>query len=132
MSERATGTIEMKSWEERPFAESPDTPKLTRANGSDLYHGDLEGEATFEYLMMYQGENAATYVGMERFVGQLGGRHGSFVLQLNGTYANGVVQATWSVVSGSGAGDLRGLRGDGELIWKGHQESSITFDYDFD
>ena len=132
MATHATGTIEMKSWEERPFAETEGAPKLARANGSDLYHGDLEGEATFEYLMMYQDENRASYVGMERFVGRLGDRQGSFVLEITGTFADGVVTAEWHVVSGSGTGELRGVRGNGGFIWKGHHESSITFDYDLD
>lgn len=130
MATHATGTIEMKSWEERPFAETEGAPKLARANGSDLYHGDLEGEASFEYLMMYQDENTANYVGMERFVGRLGDRQGSFVLEITGTFANGVVTAEWHVVSGSGTGELRGVRGSGGFTWKGHHESSITFDYD--
>lgn len=132
MATHATGTIEMKSWEERPFAETEGAPKLARANGSDLYHGDFEGEATFEYLMLYQGDNTATYVGMERFVGRLGEREGSFALEISGTFANGVVEAEWHVVSGSGTGELRGLRGDGGLTWKGHHESSVTLDYDLD
>ncbi len=132
MATHATGTIEMKSWEERPFAETEGTPKLARANGSDLYHGDLEGEATFEYLMLYQNDNTATYVGMERFVGRLGDREGSFALQISGTFEAGVVKAEWQVVRDSGTGELRGLRGDGGFTWKGHHESAITFDYDLD
>lgn len=131
MSNHATGTIEMKSWDERPFAETEGAPKLARANGSDLYHGDIEGEATFEYLMMYHDDGSATYVGMERVVGRLAGRSGSFVLQVSGVFENGAVKATWFVVSGSGTGELRGLRGTGELVWQDSQHSSVTLDYDF-
>ena len=131
MSNHATGAIEMKSWDERPFAESEGAPKLTRANGSDLYHGDIEGEATFEYLMLYADDGSATYVGMERVVGQLGDRHGSFVLQVSGVFENGTVKASWFVLSGSGTGDLRGLRGAGTLVWQDSQRSSVTLDYDF-
>ena len=126
----ATATIEMTSWEERPFAEAEGTPKLTRANGSDLYHGDIEGEATFEYLMMYHDEGTATYIGMERVVGRLGDRQGSFVLQGSGVYEGGTVKASWSVVEGSGTGDLRGLRGEGTLVWEDSQHSTVTLDYE--
>jgi hypothetical protein len=126
----ATGTIEMQQWDERPFAETEGTPKLTRANGSDLYHGDIEGEATFEYLMMYHDEGTATYIGLERVVGRLGGRQGSFVLQISGTFEGGTVKAGWFVVEGSGTGELRGLRGEGELIWHDGQNSSVTLDYE--
>jgi hypothetical protein len=132
MSMHAEGTIEMKSWEERPYAEAEGTPKLARANGSDLYHGEIEGEATFEYLMMYHDDGAASYVGLERVVGRLGERQGSFVLQLGGRFENGVVKATWSVVPGSGTDELRGLRGQGELTWQDAQHTSVTLDYDFE
>lgn len=131
MSMHASGTIEMKSWDERPFAETEGAPKLARANGSDLYHGEIEGEATFEYLMMYHDDGSATYVGLERVVGRLGDRAGSFVLQIGGVFEGGAVKASWSVVPGSGAGDLRGLRGEGTLAWQGHQ-GTVTLDYDFD
>ena len=131
-SRRAVGSIEMKSWDERPFAEAEVAPKLARANGSDLYHGDIEGEATFEYLMMYHDDGTATYVGLERVVGRLGERQGSFVLQISGVFERGAVKATWFVVNGSGTGDLRGLRGTGELIWQDAQHSSVALDYDFD
>jgi hypothetical protein len=132
MATHAASTIEMKSWEERPFAEAEGAPKLTRANGSDLYHGDIEGEATFEYLMMYRDDGVTSFIGLERIVGRIGDREGSFVLQTHGTHEDGSVNATWSVVKGSGTGDLRGLRGEGELIWRDSQTSSATLDYDFE
>jgi hypothetical protein len=131
MSMHAEGTIEMKVWEERPYAEIEGTPKLARANGSDLYHGDIEGEATFEYLMMYHDDGSASYVGLERVVGRLGERRGSFVLQLAGRFEGGVVKATWSVVAGSGTDELRGLRGEGTLTWQDKDNTSVTLDYDF-
>lgn len=132
MTTHAASTIEMKSWEEQPFAEADGAPKLTRANGSDLYHGDIEGEATFEYLMMYRDDGVTSFIGLERIVGRIGDREGSFVLQLLGTHEDGAVRGTWFVVKGSGTGDLRGLRGEGELIWRDSQTSSATLDYDFE
>lgn len=129
MSTHATGNIEMKRWEEQPFAESDGTPKLARANGSDLYHGDIEGEATFEFLMMYRDDGVTSYIGLERVVGRLGDHQGSFVLQVTGTHQEGVVQASVSVVPGSGTGDLRGLTGAGELHWQTDQ-GAVTLDYE--
>jgi len=130
MSTHATGTIEMKTWEERPYAEVEGAPKLARANGSDLYHGDIEGEATFEYLMMYRDDGSASFVGLERVVGRLGERSGSFVLQLSGSFEGGTVTSAWSVAPGSGTGELRGLRGEGGLVYRDGQHSSITLNYD--
>lgn len=132
MSRHATGTIEMKSWEERPYAQVEGTPKLARANGSDLYHGDIEGEATFEYLMMYRDDGSASIVGLERVVGRLGGRAGSFVLTLSGVFEGGTVTCRWSVVPGSGTEELRGLRGEGGLVYRHGEHSAITLDYDLE
>lgn len=132
MTLHATGSIEMKSWEERPFAEVEGTPKLARANGSDLYHGEIEAEATFEYLMMYHDDNTATFTGMERLVGSVGGRSGSFVLQIGGKFEDGAVRAEWSVVPGSGTEALRGLKGEGSLVWRQEQQGTVTLDYDFE
>lgn len=132
MSRHATGTIEMKNWEERPYAEVEGAPKLSRANGSDLYHGEIEGEATFEYLMMYRGDSSASIVGLERVVGRLGDRCGSFVLQLSGAFEGGTVTCTWSVVPESGTEELHGLHGEGGLVYRHGEHSSITLDYDLE
>jgi Protein of unknown function (DUF3224) len=108
----ATGTFTIKAWDEQPWAEVDDTPKLTHARSTIAYGGDLEGEGTSGLLMVYDGADA-TYAGYERFVGSLGGRSGSFVLRLGGGYEGGTARTTWTVVEGSGTGDLAGLRGEG-------------------
>jgi hypothetical protein len=131
MTTRGTSTIESQSWEETPYAELDAAPKLTCATGQDLYHGDIEGEATFEYLMMYRPDGSASTVGLERVVGRLGERSGSFVLQLDGAFQGGEVKAGLSVVAGSATDELRGLQGEGTLQYRHGQSSLITLDYDF-
>ncbi len=42
-------------------------------------------------------------------------------------FENDSVRGTLSVVPGSGTGDLRGLRGEGDLVWS---HGSITLEYD--
>src|SRR5919201_1141100 len=128
MSTHATGTIEMQTWHEQPYAEIDGAPSQARAGGSDLCHGDIE--ATFEYLMMYRDDGSASFVGLGRVVGRLGARPGSFVLQARRTFEGGAVRATWEVVPGSGTGDLRGLRGEGDLPSQHGQHSPIRLDYD--
>ncbi len=131
MTMHAMGSIESKSWDERPFAESDGAPKLTRANGSDLYHGEIEAEGTFEYLMMYGSDGVTPFIGMTRVVGRLGERQGSFVARGSGTHSERGVQATLTIMPGSGAGELHGLRGEGTLIWN-EREQTLTFDYDIE
>ena len=132
MSTHATGTYTTKSWDEKPFSEIEGAGKLTPASVVDTFEGDIAGEATLEYLMAYRDDQFASFVGLERVVGRIGDRAGSFVLQQNGTFENGVVTATWSVVPDSGTGDLRGLRGEGGYRWDGQSSQSATFTLDYD
>ncbi len=133
MSTHATGTFEGKSWDEKPYAESDGGRKLVRASVTNVYHGDIEGEGTLEYLMFYPESGGVPFIGMELIVGRIGDRSGSLVLQHDGVYENGTAKATWSVVPGSGTGDLRGLRGQGGFVGEhGQPSAKFTLDYDFE
>ena len=132
MKAHAKGTFELKAWDEKPFNEMTGMPKLTRASVTKSYQGDITGEGKVEYLMMYCDDGSASFVGLERVVGNVAGRSGSFVFQHTGTFQSGVATVTLVVVPGSGTGDLHGLRAEGGFA-VGHQGPyPITFDYDFE
>lgn len=128
MSAHATGSIEGKSWDEKSYSET-EGQKLTHASVTNSYHGDIEGEGTLEYLMFYRDASTGTFMGLERIVGRLGERSGSFVLQQNGTFEGGTIKATCFVIPGSGTGDLLGLRGEGGFVAKDGQ-SQVPFTLD--
>ncbi|HEX2184644.1 MAG TPA: DUF3224 domain-containing protein [Chloroflexota bacterium] len=132
MSTRATATFETTSWDENPYDEAQGLPTLTRASVSKTYRGDVEGEGKVEYLMMYRSDSSATFVGLERFRGRLGGRAGSFVLQSTGTFEDGVARSAWVVVPGSGTDELRGLRGQGEGAAGEGPPYPFTLDYELE
>ena len=132
MTVHATATFEVKAWEEKPYDESDEGPKLTRASVTKSFSGDIEGEGTVEYLMIHRDDGSASFVGLERVVGRVGDRSGSFVLQHTGTFEGGTAKTTWFVVPGSGTGDLRGLRGEGGFASAHAERYSITLDYDFE
>ncbi len=104
MGQRAHATFQVTSWNEKPIGESQGMPKLTRATVTKSFSGDIDGEGSLEYLMMYRADDSASFVGLERVVGRVGGRSGSFVLQHRGTFEGGTAKATWVVVPGSGTG----------------------------
>jgi hypothetical protein len=132
MKAHAKGTFQLKDWGEKSFNEMNGMPKLTRASVIKSYQGDITGEGKLEYLMMYRDDGSASFVGLERVVGSVGGRSGSFVFQHTGTFKRGVATVALIVVPGSGTGDLHGLRGEGGFA-VGHQGPySITLDYDFE
>ena len=113
MKQSANARFAIKSWDEKPYSEGEGLPKLTRASVIKAFTGDIEGEGQVEYLMMYRGDGSATFVGLERVVGRIGDKSGTFVLQRVGVFENGEAKESYSVVSGSATGELLGLRGEG-------------------
>jgi hypothetical protein len=113
MRQTAQARFAITSWDEKPYSEGAGQPKLSRASVTKTYTGDLAGEGQVEYLMLYRPDGSATFVGLERIVGQLAGRTGSFVLQRTGTFEGGLAKETYSVVPGSSTGELQGLVGEG-------------------
>jgi hypothetical protein len=129
----ATGTLKSTGWDVEPYAELEGSFKLTRDRNVHSFRGDIEGDGTAQYLNCYRGETAATYFGFERVVGHLGGRSGSFVLEANGSFENDAATTNWSVVPGSGTGDLRGLRGEGTWVSRlGEEEYTYQLSYRFE
>jgi Protein of unknown function (DUF3224). len=89
MKNVANARFTIKSWDEKPYSEGEDLPKLTRAAVAKTFAGDITGDGHVEYLMMYRSDGSATFVGLERVVGQVAGKAGSFVLQRTGVFENG-------------------------------------------
>jgi hypothetical protein len=118
-------TFEVTNWEESPVNEW-DGGKLTRAAVTKKFAGDIEGDAALEYVMAYAPDGSAAFVGIERVTGAAGGHTGALVLQQVGTFADGVVNATVSVVGGSG--DFEGAGGTGEMV--ADPSGRVTLDVD--
>lgn len=113
MSKVANARFAIQSWDEKPYSEGPDMPKLTRASVTKSYTGDIEGEGQVEYLMMYRSDGSASFVGLERVVGRIAGKTGAFVLQRTGVFESGQAKESYSVIPGSATGELGGLQGNG-------------------
>jgi hypothetical protein len=132
MSTRATGTAEIKIWDEKPYNETEGWPKFTHASVTESFHGDIEGTGTVEYLMMYREDGSISFVSMERVVGRVGARTGSFVLQGSGTFEDGTARGISVVVPGSGTRGLSGLRGECSFLAPRGQDATFTLDYDLE
>ncbi|MEO8671617.1 MAG: DUF3224 domain-containing protein [Tahibacter sp.] len=111
------------------IAKGPFDVKLTPQSDADVdarigrmtivkqFHGDLEANSSGQMLSaMGEVQGSAGYVAIERVVGTLQGREGSFVLQHSGTMNRGSPQLTLTVVPDSGTGQLVGLAGSMEII----------------
>jgi hypothetical protein len=126
----ANARFAIKSWDERPYDESQDQPRLTRARVTKTYSGEIEGEGRVEYLMMYRTDGSATFVGLERVVGRIGARPGTFVLERTGVFESGQAKESYSVIPGSATGDLEGLRGDGSSSVGHGMEHPFSLSYE--
>jgi len=130
MKQTANARFAIKSWDEKPYSEGQDLPKLTRASVSKTYSGDITGEGQVEYTMMYRNDGSATFVGLERVTGQIGGKSGSFVLQRTGVFEGGQAKESYSVIPGSGSGELRNLAGEGRSSVGHGMEHPFTLSYE--
>jgi Protein of unknown function (DUF3224) len=131
MTERAEATFRVTSWDEDTYAELDGKEKLTKASMEFGYTGDLEATGKSETLMFYREDGTAAYTGLERIVGRMGDRSGSFVLRANGSFDSGAARTSFQVVDGSGSGELRGLRGTGSAVAaSGQPGGTFTLDYD--
>jgi hypothetical protein len=132
MTAKATAKFQMKGWDENPYAELEGSKRLVRSSMNGSYEGDVAGESSTEFLMAYSSDDLATYVGIERVEGTLGGRSGTFVMQVVGTFAGGVARHDSTVIPGAGTGDLAALRGRGTFEAPMGQTAETTLDYDFE
>jgi hypothetical protein len=80
--------------------------------------------------MMYRNDGSATFVGLERFVGRIGSKTGTFVLQRTGVFESGQAKESYSVIPGSGTGELRGLEGEGRSSVGHAAEHPFTLSYE--
>jgi hypothetical protein len=128
----ANARFAITKWDEKPYSEGQDRPRLTRASVTKTYTGDIEGEGQVEYLMMYRSDGSATFVGLERVVGRIGGKTGTFVLQRTGVFEGGQAKESYSVIPGSATGDLQQLRGDGSSAVGHGMEHPFTLNYDLE
>jgi hypothetical protein len=112
---RIEGTFTITAQPEPPF-ETSDDVLLGRTTFEKVFSGPLD--ATSTVWMTYARtptKGSAGYVAIERVVGSLDGRAGSFVFQHSGVMDGGVTSLSLTVVPGSGTGQLAGLRGRMEI-----------------
>jgi hypothetical protein len=127
----ATGTAESKNWEQTPYAAAMHAPELAAASGVDVYHGDVEGEGHWQGLTIAGPDGNGDLLSLQRMICVVGGRSGTFVLRISGTFDSTGSRATWEVVPGSGTGELRGISGTGGFQSSG-ETTTYTLDYTLD
>ena len=128
----ANARFAIKSWDEKPYSEGDGLPKLTRATVTKTFTGEIDGAGNVEYLMMYRPDGTASFVGLERITGRLAGKTGSFVLQRTGVFEGGQAKESYTIIAGSGTGDLANIRGEGKSSVGHGMEHPFSLDYEWD
>ena len=104
------------NWEETPtFGSDAPLPRVAQAEATIAYEGDLAGTGECRYLFRYGPEGDSEILGFEQVEGSLRGRSGSFALRHEGTFTEGRLVVTTTVVPGSGVDGLDGLSGSGSI-----------------
>ncbi|WP_424186843.1 DUF3224 domain-containing protein [Actinokineospora sp. G85] len=109
----AKATLRMSDWKEELYQDEATAIKLAKADSIATFSGDIEGSGVAQWLLAYPEGVPATFVGFQSVTGKVSGRSGSFVLKMTGTYESDTADVSWSVVPGSGTGELEGLAGEG-------------------
>jgi hypothetical protein len=131
MKRTANCLFALKSWDEMPFGEGSGLPKLTHAVVVKALTSDIVGEGHVECLMMCRADGWATDIGLERIIGRIVGKAGSFALHHTGAFENGVAKGSYAVVRGSGTGELASLQGQGTTAVGHGTEFPFALDYEF-
>jgi hypothetical protein len=96
---------------------------LSFAQLAKTFQGDVEGTSTVHMLAARPPvETSAAYVAVERFVGTVNGRSGSFVL----LHFASPARRDWQVLADSGTDDLTGLTGTAVI----GDDHSFALDYE--
>jgi hypothetical protein len=127
---KATGSFRITSFSEDTYEDRGGGAKLTHAWGDQAFSGDIEGDGQVHWLMSYRPDGTATYVGLQRIKGSLGGRSGSFVIDASGGFDGAASRGTWSVVRGSGEDGLKDITGSGAFDAPGGPEATYELDYE--
>ena len=132
MTIHVEATFDVTSWDEKTAEGLDGAVKVTRATFGQQLSGGIEAGSLVDAVMVYREDGTADFLGLQRVVGRIGDRAGSFVLTYTGGYDGTEARATLAVVAGSGTGDLVGLRGTGNSGAGAGDSGVLTLDYDLD
>lgn len=115
----ANATFELSNQRQVPTADDVAAVvgvELTHSAFEKTFTGDLEATSITEMLATRSPTGGAGYVAMERVVGRLDERVGTFVLLHLGTIDGaGEPVGHWVIVPGSGTGELSGVSGHAHI-----------------
>lgn len=89
--------------------------KLIHARWTKVLTGEIRGTGVVHLLMLQQSGGPGAYVGIEHYDVEVKGRRGTFLLLHAATMNGSEHQTSWTIVAGSGTGELTGITGTAEI-----------------
>ncbi|MEC3979234.1 DUF3224 domain-containing protein [Amycolatopsis sp. H20-H5] len=128
-------TFAMKSWDEKVVSGTDGGPRVACAHATMAYTGVVEGESVLDLLLYYAGEGfdgvGTAAPGFERFEANVDGRAGSFVVKHETGFDAAGIHSTFTIVPGSGTGELAGITGSGTTSGvMGEPTMAYTLDFE--
>lgn len=123
----ATAHYVIALWDEQVI-EDESLRGLTRARVVKHFQGDLQGTSVGEYLLLAVETRDLIHSGFERFTGTVHGRTGSYVAQASAGHAT--LKAAFTVVEGAATDELRGMKGNAQLIVEPDGQNTFVLDYE--
>jgi hypothetical protein len=122
---QAEATFVIEGWDEE-HSEAVDGSTFARVRVTKAFSGAVEGTSTAVLLTATTSAGPAAYTAQEWFSGSVDGRKGTFASQ------HGAVSDTveWTIVAGSGTGELEGISGTGGLVIDDDGTHRFTLDYE--
>lgn len=123
MDTTVEASFEITGWDETDLIDGE--VRVYRADVTKRYSGGLEGTSESWLVMNTTPSGPAAYVGLEVLDVSIGERDGTFVLKHDAIASDEGQEADWSIVPGSGTGDLVGIAGTARI--ERHEDGSHTF-----
>jgi hypothetical protein len=105
------GQFQIKDWQETTQSEHEGT-KRCLANVQLEYSGDIIGTGELQYLLSYQADGSAEFVGFETIQVSIKGISGYLIIRHLGRFVDGVASSQFEVIQSSIEDKLIGSNGD--------------------
>jgi hypothetical protein len=128
----AKGTTEVTVYKPVTYDQPKEGPRLNEVQLVETFRGDVDGEGVARVLQAQWPDGAVQYTTIERVVGTLAGRRGSFLLRVDGTVRGSHNKGAWIVLAGAATGELQGLRGEGGFEAEHGKRGAWSLDYWFE
>tara|TARA_R110002124_G_scaffold284982_1_gene462940 strand:+ start:755 stop:1189 length:435 start_codon:yes stop_codon:yes gene_type:complete len=129
MNFSATANYIITDGYEETYSKNENGQKLTTGRFTIAYQGEMNGEGHLMELKNHLSIGEISVYGLERFIGEVNGYLGTFVLEYSGRYVDGQLQSVRKIVPGSGTDQLANIEGEIKFTFQNAIDTNLKLDY---